>query len=273
MIDLDAYFARIGYSGPTAPTLATLAGIVERHVEAIPFENLNVLLGLGIDLSPAAIERKLVTDRRGGYCFEQNGFLLLVLEHLGFDVTPLSARVRVGRPRDFTPPRTHLFVRLELEGHPWLADVGVGGLSLTAPIRFELDVEQGTPHEPRRIVHEAGRYFHQARLADEWVDVCEFTGEAMPPIDRELANWYTSAHPQSHFRSRLMAARSLPAGGRLTLLNRELTVRGRDGMGQKRQVASPDELVAVLDREFGLQFPPGTVFPCEGLDWGVQAGT
>lgn len=271
MIDVDAYFARIGYSGPATPTLDTLSGIVERHVESIPFENLDVLLGRGIDLSPEAIERKLIATRRGGYCFEQNGFLLLVLDRLGFAVTPLSARVRLGRPRDVVPPRTHLFLRVDVDGEAWLADVGIGGLSLTSPIRFVLDREQATRHEPRRIVHEASRYFHQAKLGSEWVDVCEFTGEAMPPIDRELANWYTSAHPQSHFRSRLMAARSLPDGGRLTLLNRELTVRGRDGVGETRVIGSPEALVTVLASEFGLQFPAGTVFPCEGLDWSAPA--
>ena len=106
MINLDAYFERIGYRGARTPTLPVLNAIVRAHVEAIPFENLDVLLRVPIDLSPEAIERKLVQGRRGGYCFEQNGLLLLVLEAMGFEVTPLSARVRYQRPRDFTPPRT-----------------------------------------------------------------------------------------------------------------------------------------------------------------------
>ena len=104
MIDLDRYFRRTGYDGPVAPTLDTLNGIMYAHVQAIPFENLDVLLGRGIDLSPDALQQKLVVDRRGGYCFEQNGLLLHVLQELGFAVTPLSARVRYQRPRDYTPP-------------------------------------------------------------------------------------------------------------------------------------------------------------------------
>ncbi|MGC4084943.1 MAG: arylamine N-acetyltransferase [Vicinamibacterales bacterium] len=267
MIDLDAYFARIGYGGSAAPTRQTLDDILTAHVESIPFENLDVLLGRGIDLAPEAVQRKIVTERRGGYCFEQNSLLLQVLSTLGYDVTPLSARVRWQRARDVTPPRTHLFLRVAIDGAPWVADAGVGALSLTSAIRFDVEGEQPTRHEPRRIVREDGRCFHQVRFGTQWHDVLEFTGESMPPIDRELANWYTSAHPQSHFRNRLIAARALPDGGRITLLNRELTRRDRSGHSKVTILTTPDELLDVLARQFGLRFPDGTIFPCDALDW------
>jgi N-hydroxyarylamine O-acetyltransferase len=265
MVDLDAYLARIGYAGDRAPTLATLHALSAAHVQAIPFENLDVLLGRAIDLDPAAVDRKLIHDRRGGYCFEQNTLFLRVLETLGFHARPISARVRWGRPRDYTPARTHVFVRVELDGASWLADVGVGGMSLTAPLRLDTEAEQATPHEPRRIIREDGRLFHQARLGETWADVCEFTLEEMPPIDRELGNWYTSAHPGSHFKSRLTVARALP-DGRISILNRELTIR-RGGIAETQTIASPAALLAVLDEHFGLRFPAGTEFTCPALDW------
>jgi N-hydroxyarylamine O-acetyltransferase len=268
VVDLDSYFARIGYRGPRAPTLATLNEIVRAHVETIPFENLDVLLGRRIDLEPAALERKLVHDRRGGYCFEQNALLLAVLAALGYDARPLSARVRYQRPRDYTPPRSHLFVRVELDTS-WLVDVGVGALSLTSALRLETDVPQATPHDTRRLVQGGGVVFHQVRFGDDWHDVYEFTLEEMPPIDREVANWYTSTHPQSGFKQRLSVARALPEGRRLVLLNRELAVRGRDGPADRRVLGSPDELLAVLAEQFGLAFAPGTRFPCDALDWPV----
>ena len=266
-LDLAAYFARTSYAGPRTPTLATLNGIVAAHAQAIPFENLDVLLGRGINLDLAAIEQKLVHQKRGGYCFEQNTLLLHVLESLGFEVRPISARVRLQRPRDFIPPRTHLVLRVELEGESWLADVGIGSLSLTSAIRLHTDAEQATPHEPRRIVREGTKLFHEARLGDEWTDVCEFTLEEMPPIDRELANWYTSAHPQSHFRHRLVAARAAPDGERLAVLNHEFTIRHADGRADKRVIATPDELLAILAEHFGLHFPPGTRFGPPGSPW------
>src|SRR5437667_5532885 len=99
--DLDAYFARIGYAGPRTPTLATLHAVAGHHAAAIPFENLDVLLNRAPRLDVASLEQQLVQARRGGYCFQQNGLLLHVLGTLGFKVTPLSARVRLQRPRDY----------------------------------------------------------------------------------------------------------------------------------------------------------------------------
>lgn len=267
-LDLAAYFARTGYTGPRAPTLAALHAITAHHAAAIPFENLDVLLGRGINLDPAALERKLVHDRRGGYCFEQNGLLLAVLGALGYRVAPLSARVRWQRPREFTPPRTHLFIRVELGGESWLTDVGVGALSLTAAIRLDdRGTEQTTPHETRRIVREGARLFHQVRLNGEWHDVCEFTLEEMPPIDRELANWYTSAHPLSHFRNRLLVARAGTAGSRFLVLNHEFTVRSADGRAELQPITSAEHLLEILAQHFGLNFPAGTRFGPPGSPW------
>jgi N-hydroxyarylamine O-acetyltransferase len=259
--DLDAYFARIGYTGPRNPTLEVLNAIAEAHVQSIPFENLDVLLRRTISLEPAAIFQKLVLDRRGGYCFEQNGLLLEILGTMGFQVAPLSARVRWQRPRDFTPPRTHVFLRAAIHGESWLADVGVGGLSPTAAIRLDDSGRvQTTPHEPRRIVRQEGRLFHQVLLGEQWCDVYEFTLEEMPLIDRELGNWYTSAHPQSHFRDRLIVARAAPEGVRLTLQNDEFSIRGRDGRADTRKLTSPEEVLEALATHFGLHFPAGTRF-------------
>jgi N-hydroxyarylamine O-acetyltransferase len=271
-MNLDAYFERIGYAGERAATLPVLRGVVAAHVCSVPFENLDVLLGRGISLEDAAVERKLVADRRGGYCFEQNSLLMRALAGLGFRVSPLSARVRLKLPREATPPRTHLFLRVEIEGRPWLADVGVGGLSPTAPVRLDLlDAEQPTPHEPRRIVREPGepfpRYFHQARLGDEWADVYEFTLEGMPTIDRELGNWWTSTHPASKFRQNLFAALARPDGTRVSILNREFTHRRGAEILERFDIPDADALLAVLAGRFGLRFPPGTRFGPPGSPW------
>lgn len=266
-IDLDAYLARIHYAGSRKPTLAVLNAVIAHHVAAIPFENLDVLLGRPVRLDPASLQQKLVCDRRGGYCFEQNGLLLLVLTALGFQVTPLSARVRIQMPRDFTPPRTHLFLRVEIAGEPWLADVGLGGLSPTAALRLNETGEQPTPHEPRRIVREEGRFFRQAKLGGEWSDVCEFTGEAMPLIDRELANWWTSTNPGSKFRQNLTVACAGPEGTRRTIMNREFAIRCGARIIERRELVTPADLLEVLAQHFGLCFPAGTRFGAPGSLW------
>ena len=266
-VDLDAYFRRIGCTGPREPTLATLNGLILRHVQTIPFENLDVLLRRGISLDPASIERKLIHEHRGGYCFEQNGLFLLVLQALGFDVTPISARARWQRPRDFTPPRTHLFNRVEIDGASWLADVGIGGMSPTYALRLELDAVQPTPHEPRRLIKEGAIYYHQVCLGGEWQDICEFTLEAMPMIDREVANWFTSTHPKSHFKSNILVARAGPDGGRVTLLDNRLILRDGRGQANIRLLASKQELLAVLTEHFGVHLPADAQIHLPGAAW------
>lgn len=266
--DLDAYFRRIGWRGSPAITVDTLHAISSHHASAIPFENLDVLAGRPVNIAPEAVQQKVVREGRGGYCFEQNQLLLLVLRALGFDVKPLSARVRWMLPRDFIPPRTHVFVRVDLNGETWIVDGGVGGGSLTAAIRWEDGLVQQTPHDQRRVVREGDRWFHQVRWQDdaEWHDVCEFTGEEMPPIDRELANWWTSAHPESRFRKNLIVGSAGLDGSRRTLLNREFTFRPRCAPAVKREVRSRAELSGLLKEEFGLVLPDEAKLEFLGID-------
>lgn len=274
-LDLAAYFTRIGYTGSQAPSLATLNALMERHVQCIPFENLDVLLNRPISIEPAAIEDKLVQQRRGGYCFEHNTLFMSVLETLGYAVTAISARSRYLRSGRDSLPRTHVFLRVELEDESYLVDVGFGGLSLTATLRLALDVSQDTPHEPRRIVSEGhwdgfklrapeAVLVHQAHFADTWHDLYEFTLEPMLPIDREMGNWYTSAHPKSHFREHLMVALATP-NGRVTLSDAELTWRQRDGSAKSRVLRTHRELRDTLAERFGLNFPSNTRFGCSAL--------
>jgi N-hydroxyarylamine O-acetyltransferase len=259
---LDQYFARIQYKGPRAPTLQVLHALTGAHTQNIPFENLDVLLGHGIDLSDDVVFDKLVVRKRGGYCFEQNALFMRVLSALGFEVKPLSARGRIFWPdRSFVPPRTHLLLQVTLNGERWLTDVGMGGNSLTAAIRFELDIEQTTPHDTRRIVRDSDKWFHQIRYAEQWADVAEITGEEMPLIDRIVANWYTSSHPNSHFKGRMIVARAGEDGRRYTLSHNELKQRERDGHATTQAITTPEQLLEILANKFGIELPPDTRFP------------
>ena len=257
-MNLDAYFDRIGYRGPREPTLALLHAITLHHATSIPFENLDVLLGRGISLDPAAIERKLVHDRRGGYCFEQNNLLLQVLRALGYRVTPIGARVRWQIPRDVVPARTHLFLRVHLAEGDWLTDVGMGSASLTCALPLEFDRELPTPHEARRLAREAGRMFHQLWTGKEWADACEFTFEEMHPIDCEVANWWTSASPASHFRTQVVAGIAVPDGTRKGIRGGEFTHRRGGEILQRITITSSDHALALLAEHFGLRLPAGT---------------
>jgi hypothetical protein len=141
-MDVAAYFARIGYSGPADTTLETLSELVAAHGRNIPFENLDPLLGVPVtDLSPDALAHTLVRRRSGGYCYEHNNLMRYVLEHLGFEVDALAARVVWMSPHGLDGPPTAedhqaLAVRIPGVDDTFLVDVGFGGQTLSSPIHL-----------------------------------------------------------------------------------------------------------------------------------------
>ena len=217
-VDLDAYFARIGYDGPREPTLTVLRAIHQKHPDAIPFENLDVLLGRPISLDPAAVDAKLIGAGRGGYCYEQNGLLKRVLTALGFQVEGLMARVLWMVPAGAPPrPRSHMVLGVRIPGEEggevWLADVGFGGCVLTAPLKLFSDQDQATPNGAFRVLAApelGGERQVQADLSGTWSPTYQVAAGQWADIDYEQANFYTYTHPSSHFTWSLTAGRTTP---------------------------------------------------------------
>lgn len=249
-IDLDRYFARIGYAGGTEPSPQTLADLHLAHVRHIPFENVDVLLGRPIRLDSDSLFAKLVTAGRGGYCFEQNHLFAAVLEQLGFAVQRLAARV-VWRTQRVLP-RTHMLLRVEAGGRAWLADVGFGGMGPLLPLAFEPDLAQPQFGWRYRLAGLDDTWQLQAG-ADTWESLYEFTLQAQAPADYEMANHYVSTHPDSRFVQGLIAHRLAPER-RLILIGNELT-EDRGAAATTRRVPDRVELAAVLVDGIGLPAP------------------
>jgi len=260
-IDLDRYAQRIAYDLPFRSDLECLTALCAHHVSHIPFENCGVLLDHPVRLDAESLQRKMIDEERGGYCFEQNGLLLEVLQQIGFEARPLSARVRIGVDRHTPSPRSHMFIVVRLDGADWVVDCGIGALSLAAPIRWELNAEQQTPHEPRRIVKDGSRFFHQYERDGVWSDVYEFTGEEMPLVDRELSNWWTSTHPNSLFKQGLFCALPNAPGERKTLLNTRFHHRRGAEVLRSVLIHNSDDARGLLRREFGLDYGNDASFP------------
>ncbi|RJF93267.1 arylamine N-acetyltransferase family protein [Sphingomonas cavernae] len=252
--DLAAYLARIGYPGPVAPDRATLEAIAARHPATIPFENLDPLLDRPVDLSLPSLMAKLVHGGRGGYCFESNGLLLAVLRRIGFTVDGLAARVYWNQPNADTPPRTHMLLRVALADGPVLIDVGFGGAVLTGVLDLVPDVVQQTPHEPFRLLRDRDLWEQQIRIGETWRTTYRFDLTVQEPVDYELANWWTSASPQTHFRQMLIGARSVP-GKRITLRNFDFAVHNLGGATERRTLESSAEVCDTLERDFAIAIP------------------
>jgi N-hydroxyarylamine O-acetyltransferase len=260
MVDLDAYFARIGYDGPREPTLDVLCALHALHPAAIPFEAIDCLLDRGVDLAPEAVDAKLIHGRRGGYCFEQNSLFARVLTALGFQVTGLAARVRWNMAPDApAQPRTHHVLEVDVvtpgEGRPqpWLVDVGFGGCVLTAPLRMIPHQEQVTAHDAYRLTP-VGDELRLEVLRGDWVPAYDLSLTPCEPRDYEMANWFTSTHPTSHFRANLLAGRTTPDARYGLLLNRLVT--RPVGGDPTYEVLDADAIEHHLGATFGLPVEP-----------------
>ena len=259
--DLARYLERVHWPGPAAPPadLATLRALHLAHALAIPFENLDIQLGRPIRLDLDTLAAKLVGARRGGYCFEQNALFAAVLETLGFRLTRLCGRVRMGRPADApVPPRTHMILRVELTEGPYLADVGFGGDQLLYPIPLVAGVRRDQEAWCYELTREDELWVLRSRQPEGWIDLYAFTLEPQHPIDYEVANHFTSTHPRSRFVQTLTAQR-VTREVRYVLRDRDYE-EIRPERRTRRELTSPEELLALLDERFGLRFPTGTHF-------------
>lgn len=253
-LDLEAYFARIGFEGPPAPTLDTLRELHRLHAQEIPFENLSPFLGEPVRLDPASLQAKLVHRRRGGWCFEQNLLFTHVLEAIGFPVRRLAARVRWNAPPGVVTARSHMLMRVMAEGEPHIADVGFGGQSLTGPLRLEPRIEQPTPHETYRLVPEGEGFVLEARMGDAWSALYAFDLHEQQQADYEVSNWYLANHPQSQFVTGIVAARAAP-DRRHALRNARYAVHHRDGRTERRVIASVEEFRKILSEDLRIALP------------------
>lgn len=255
--DLSAYLTRIGYTdGPRAPTLETLQALHLHHTQAIAFENLDPVSGRSVKLDLPSLERKILHEGRGGYCFEQNLLFSHVLRELGFDVQGLAARVMWNAPDDAARKRSHMLLLIYLDGERYIADVGFGGMTLTAPLRLVTGIEQTTPHEAFRLTELEGEFMLQAQVRGTWKNVYRFDLQRQHQVDYEVSSWYLSNHPDSKFVLNLVAARPVP-GRRYALLNNTLTVHELGGESEQRTLSSVAELRAVLEGELGVRVPVG----------------
>ena len=262
--DLDAYFRRLGFRGKAAPTLGVLERLHALHAEKIPFENLSPFLGEPVRLDLGSLQAKLLESGRGGWCFEHNLLLSHMLLEIGFKVTRLAARVRWNVPSSVITPRSHMLLLLELEEGNYIADVGFGGLTLTAPLRLAAGVEQATPHEPHRLVAAGAGYILEAKVAGEWQTLYTFELHEQQIVDYEVSNWYLCNHPQSQFVTGIVAARAAP-DRRHALRNTRYAIHYPGGRTEKRFITDVAEYREALAGPFEIRLPAAP-----GLDAKLQ---
>ena len=253
-LNLAGYLRRIGHEAAGPATFETLRALHLAHVLAIPFENLDVQMGLPIRLDIGSLQAKLVDRRRGGYCFEQNTLFLHVLRALGFEAMPCEARVRTGATSLLA--RTHMLLVVRADGRDWLCDVGFGtGLFEPAPMDGELVSQFAWSF---RVAREGPLCVLQALRNGTYDDLYAFEPAERHPVDFEVANWYTSTWPDSRFILTLTAQRSAPDVRRV--LRNFTCVEDRGGSDITTRTITRDELTPMLRDTFGLDVPEDARF-------------
>jgi N-hydroxyarylamine O-acetyltransferase len=265
---LDDYLRRLGQPSPAEASVDTLRRLHLAHRETFLFENLEIQTGGRISVALPDLERKFIDEGRGGYCFEHNTLFAAALGEAGFSTTTLLGRVRRGPPERWA--RTHMVLRVPVDGELWLAEVGFGSVGLIEPI----------PLRDGATAEQGGFTYRLRRAADLWIlsvgdadgvetDLYEFSDDPQTPGDVEVANHFTSTHPDSIFRKTLTIQRT--ARDRRTILRGEVLTRMREG----RMVDVPfprERLREIAREEFAIELPSRPlVFETEGAIHGQYA--
>ncbi len=261
---VDAYLQRLGVTRPAGPSADALRELHLRHLQTVPFENLSVHLGEEIVLEEQRLLDKVVTARRGGFCYELNGAFGALLTALGFQVTLLAGRVRVDEER-LGIPYDHLALRVRAaDGSDWLADVGFGAHS-HYPLAFGERDDQPDPWGTFRITEAGpdpagvggGGEDDTSGASDLEVsrdDSPEYRLEVRPRVlgDFVAGAWWHSTSPESHFTRSLVCSRVTKDGGRITLSGRKVTETATDGGREERELDTDEEVLAVYRELFGI---------------------
>jgi len=251
MLDLPDYLQHIGFGRAPSADLDTLREVVLRHALTIPFENLDALTGRRVSLDPADVERKLLRQGRGGWCFEQNLLLGNALRSIGFQVVDLAARVVWGRAAEAAAPRTHRVLQVHLAGRDWIVDAGFGGQTLTGVLDLASDESQVTPHEPFRLRRLGDERLMESRVSGQWLPMFRFDLHPQQPIDFEAANFQLVHDPASHFTQGVRASRVTPEG-RHVMRGFELAFHPLQGETRRESLPGAREVIAALNDVIGI---------------------
>lgn len=251
-LDLDAYLERIGWGGDVRPTCDTLRGLLDAHMQAIPFENLDVLLGRGVRLDLASVAAKLVRARRGGYCFEHATLFAAVLEELGFHPLRHAARVILFTP-PAASPRNHMFLTVPLAEGTFVVDPGFGPYAPRFPVPLRDDASAGADLSTHWMARDGRHWVLRAGTADAPRNGWLSTLEEENPVDFEQGNHFTATHPESPFVNRIMLSANT-RDGRVSVMNRDVTTV-RANVQDTTQLADRAALRTLLADHFGFDLP------------------
>jgi N-hydroxyarylamine O-acetyltransferase len=247
-MDIAAYLQRINYHGSADPTLGTLHALHRAHLFSVPFENLDIPLGRPIVLEEAMLFDKIVTRRRGGFCYELNGLFAALLREMGFKVQRLAARVAKSEG-GYGIEFDHMTLLVQLE-ESWLADVGFGE-SFLEPLRLSDRNDQIQERGCYQIVLQGDSLLYSRAINGEWQPQYIFSLQPHPLNAFNGGCQYHQSSPNSSFTQKCVCSRAT-RDGRVTLSDMTWIVTTNENRIESKLVDEA-EVQAVLRTEFGIR--------------------
>ncbi len=249
-MDIKAYFDRIGLSSSPREGLEFLQKLQYAHVMAIPYENIDILNKKPLNLQPEALFEKIVTHKRGGYCFEVNLLLSAVLKQLGFRVVDFGARFL--RNQEVLSFRRHRVVGVKLGKDTYILDVGIGQQAQKHPLKLEEGLIQRQFDEAYKFEKsESGEWVLYDLHEGFWREFYSFYDDAWLDVDFEPASFYCEKHPDSVFNKDYMIAIKT-ANGRKALNGRDFKIFEKEELIYIEENISDSRLNEILEKEFNI---------------------
>lgn len=244
--DVDSYLHRIGFRGPATTDRAVLDHLIQAHLQSVPFENIDIYdRGVPIDLGTPALFKKIVSKRRGGYCFELNSLFMSLLTALGFKCYAVAGRILWKK--DYYPPLLHRATIVELDGRRFFCDVAFGGPLAGRSLDMDSAGEQVTETGIFCFLPGKREIELHSRSSDGDIPFISFSDRAVDPVDFVPMNYYCVNSPESFFRSRRMA-HLLTEYGRVSLEGNLLRRTGCPTVALENR----EEIVRALADLFGI---------------------
>ena len=249
-MDVQAYLDRIEYHGPLDPHFEMLSQLHLAHLQHVPFENLSIHSHEPIVLNDSALFEKIVTRRRGGFCYELNGLFAALLRELGFEVSMLSAEV-AGKQNEFSRDFDHMTLRVRLDQEIWLADVGFGD-SFIEPLPLVADSEHQQRENRYRLVSDSQErlVLEQSLKNEAWQPQYRFSLQPYQYADYAEMCSYHQTSPESHFTRQKICSRLTPRG-RISLSDMRFIIT-ENGVRSERVLENEEEYAEILRQQFGV---------------------
>lgn len=252
---ISQYFYRIGFYGAdAAPTLENLASLQLQHLLHIPYENLDLMNGVPLNLDAEALFQKVIVNRRGGYCFELQGLFCHLLKSLGYSVTQYAGRF-MNEP-GVVQMRRHRILVVDLEGRRYVSDVGVRSESPRRPLELVEGLIQTDGVSEYRYQKDPfyGWVLMQKETRKDWKPLLGFTEEEQIDADYVMPSFYCEKHPDSTF-NKFMKVSIFTPDSDLTIVGNVFKVYREGEVTEKRGLCTNQEAIELLRHTFGIEVP------------------